>query len=99
MFLGKGIAMGSKAQISQLDVYSHNMSYSKIWISSLIDGKEKLAVNHLYRIQRSVCLDITGALRASLSIALNTILHFHSIDHYIMAILACSAVRLNGTGC
>lgn len=41
MFLGKGIAMGSKAQIIQLDVYSHNISYSNIWISSLVDGKEK----------------------------------------------------------
>lgn len=35
MFLGKGIAMGSK------DVYSHNVSYSNIWISSLVDDKEK----------------------------------------------------------
>lgn len=56
--------------------------------------KNKYVVSHFYRIQRSGFLGITGALRMSSSEALNTILHPHLIDHFIMAISANSAVKL-----
>lgn len=35
------LSMRSKSQNLQMDEYGHNTSYSKIWISSLVDGYEK----------------------------------------------------------
>lgn len=56
-------------------------------------------VDQLYRVQRSACIGVTGALRTSPSEALNTVLHLVPIDLHIMAISACGAVRLGAYGC
>ncbi|XP_046811157.1 uncharacterized protein LOC124420850 [Lucilia cuprina] len=68
---------------------------SLVWWTST---KKKFVVDQLYKVQRSACIGITGAIRTSPSEALNTILHILPIDLHIMTISACSAVRLNSSG-
>lgn len=75
-----------------MNLYSHIHTYgSLVWRSGM---KNIYVVSHFYRIQRSGFLGITGALRMSSSEALNTILHPDPIGHFIMAISASSAVKL-----
>ena len=53
----------------------------------------------LYRVQRSACIGVTGALRSTCpSEALNTMLHTIPIDLHIRAVASCSAVRLSAVG-
>lgn len=52
----------------------------------------------LYRVQRSACIGITGAMRTCPAEALNAMLHIIPIDLHITASAACSATRLKALG-
>lgn len=69
---------------------------SLVWWTATERGS---IVDQLYRVQRSACIGMTGALRTSPSEALNAIMHLVPIDLHIRAISACSAVRLNAINC
>lgn len=56
-------------------------------------------INHLWKLQRSACVRITGTLRSHSTHALNLVLELLSQHFHIKYQIACCALTLKNSGC